>query len=97
LPCHHIIRFHLERQTEIPAEAFLHHWRNRCLEDDAILTPSVTSPTKVQTYKRLRMPKMEREQFNMALDLFRKMANTLSSFTKSDFQDKLQLFIKIRP
>ncbi|KZS01714.1 Uncharacterized protein APZ42_001538 [Daphnia magna] len=32
LPCHHIIRFHLERQTEIPAEAFLHHWRNRCLE-----------------------------------------------------------------
>lgn len=31
----------------------------------------------------------------MASDLFRKMANTLSSLTESDFQDKLQLFINI--
>lgn len=41
------------------------------------------------------MPKTEREQYNMASDLFKKLANTLSILSEPDFQDKLQLFINI--
>jgi hypothetical protein len=40
-------------------------------------------------------PVTAREQFNMALTLFKKMAETLSGLTSSDFQQKLQFFLDI--
>jgi hypothetical protein len=40
-------------------------------------------------------PVTVREQFNMALTLFKKMAETLSGLTSSDFQQKIQFFLEI--
>ena len=36
-----------------------------------------------------------REQFNMALTLFKKMVETLSGLTLCDFQEKIQILLDI--
>lgn len=56
---------------------------------------NISPPTAVVKAKRIRRPVTAREQYNLALSLFKKMAETLSGLTASDFQDKLQLFLDI--
>lgn len=56
------------------------------------LAPSTISkkPKKVR-----KGPVTAREQYNMALSLFKKMAETLSGLAYSNFQEKLQLFLDV--
>lgn len=56
---------------------------------------SSAPPTAVVKNKKKRLPVTEKEQYNLAFTLFKKMAETLSGLTASDFQDKLQLFFDI--
>lgn len=64
----------------------------RCVLLPKCLAPSTISkePKKVR-----KGPVTTREQYNMALSLFKKMADTLSGLAYSDFQEKLQLFLDI--
>jgi hypothetical protein len=42
--------------------------------------------------KTLRLPQMERDQYNLSTNLFRKLAETISSLTIPDFQEKMKHF-----
>ena len=42
--------------------------------------------------KKVRLPRTERDQYNLATNLFRKMAETITSLTIPDFQEKMRLF-----
>ncbi|KAI9550671.1 hypothetical protein GHT06_004575 [Daphnia sinensis] len=95
LPCRHIISFHFKDNIEIPVGSYSQHWRNECLEDEAVIQANVSSPTAVQVKKKLRMPRTEKDQFNLATNLFRKLAETLSALTINDFQEKMRLFHQI--
>lgn len=41
------------------------------------------------------MPRTEKDQYNLATNLFRKLAETLSALTINDFQEKMRLFHEI--
>ncbi|KZS05361.1 Uncharacterized protein APZ42_031471 [Daphnia magna] len=92
LPCHHIISFYFRENIEIPVGSFSQHLRNECLEDEAVIQANVSSPTAKQGKKKLRMPKTENDQYNLATNLFRKLSETLSALTINDFQEKMRLF-----
>nr|CAH0102689.1 unnamed protein product [Daphnia galeata] len=62
---------------EVPTKSYSDHWRNKCLEDDLDIPASVTSPTRVHKKEKARKPVTEREQFNTATLLFRKIAKTI--------------------
>jgi len=49
----------------------------------------------VHQKKKARKPITEREQFNTATLLFRKIAETLSLLTETEFSDKMRLFVDI--
>ena len=74
----------------------INFWILFAIQDDAVTVPNVTSQTQVHvSKKRRRIPKTQKDQYNMAMDLFKKMSDNLSSLSESDFQDKLQLFFDI--
>ncbi|KAI9555984.1 hypothetical protein GHT06_018542 [Daphnia sinensis] len=95
LPCRHIISCHIKNNTEIPAGSFLDHWRNECLENDAVVPACVSSATGTHYSKQLtRKPITDKDQFNVATTFFRKVADTLSQLSQSDFEEKMKLFDK---
>jgi hypothetical protein len=65
------------------------------VQDDFDVLASVTSPTRVHQKKDVRKPITDREQFNTATFLFRKIAETLSALTESEFSDKMRLFVDL--
>jgi hypothetical protein len=56
------------------------------------VSANISSPTGVHKTKKPRLPRTERDQYNLASNLFRKMAETISSLTIPDFQEKMRLF-----
>jgi hypothetical protein len=63
---------------------------------DAVVPANVSSPTATHHSKHItRKPITDRDQFNLATILFRKVADTISELAQSDFEEKMQLFQKI--
>lgn len=52
----------------------------------------MSSPTGIHKKKKARLPRTERDQYNLTTNLFRKLAETISSMTIPDFQEKMRLF-----